>query len=386
MPAYKYTTKDGAIRWMASFWYMDWTGKRKKKKKEGFERKKDAQDFEREFLLKAEKRCDMTFASLVQLYQEDADHRVRGTTRGTQDSIINTWLLPFFGKLQVDKIDAVTVRKWQNEMISAVNPHNGRKYSPSYLRTVNSRLSAIFNYAVMYYGLRQNPCLPAGFMGKKKARKMDFWTTAEFDTALEHVTKPGFRVAFQIMYWCGLRVGECLALTPADILPSKMVRISKTHHRKAGEDAPGPPKTDNSVREVPMPAFLYGEVQNYISALYEIEPGDRIFYFNHGTLNRELDRAAEAAGVQRIRIHDLRHSHAAMLVDLGYSIVAVAERLGDTVEVAMATYSHLYPDKKQGMADDLDRRARGEPPTAPSGTDSLDDVSERLEQAEKGAV
>ena len=122
---------------MASFWYLDWTGNRKKKKKEGFERKKDAQDFEREFLLKAEKRCDMSFASLVQLYQEDADHRVRGTTRGTQDSIINTWLLPFFGKLQVDKIDAVTVRKWQNKMISAINPHNGRKYAPSYLRTVN---------------------------------------------------------------------------------------------------------------------------------------------------------------------------------------------------------------------------------------------------------
>lgn len=75
-----------------------------------------------------------------------------------------------------------------------------------------------------------------------------------------------------------------------------------------------------------------------------------------------------------------------MLVDLGYSIVAVAERLGDTVEVAMATYSHLYPDKKQGMTDDLDRRARGEPPAAPVGIDSLEDVSEWLEQAEKGAV
>lgn len=59
-------------------------------------------------------------------------------------------LLPFFGKLQVDKTDAVTVRKWQNEMMSAINPHNGKKYAPTYLRTVNSRLSAIFNYAVMY--------------------------------------------------------------------------------------------------------------------------------------------------------------------------------------------------------------------------------------------
>ena len=85
--------------------------------KGGFERKKDAQEYEREFLLEQKRRCEMSFASLVQLYQEDTDHRVRGTTRGTQDSIINTWLLPFFGKLPVDKIDAVTVRKWQNEIL-----------------------------------------------------------------------------------------------------------------------------------------------------------------------------------------------------------------------------------------------------------------------------
>lgn len=323
----------------------------------------------------------MSFASLVELYQEDAEHRVRGTTRGTQDSIIEKWLLPFFGSLQVDKIDAVTIRKWQNELMSKTNPRTGKKYAATYLRTINSRLSSIFNYAVMYYGLRQNPCRPAGFMGKKKAGRMKFWTTAEFEAALAQVEKPAFRVAFLLLYWLGLRVGECLALTPADILPSHICRVDKTHHRKNGEDEAGPPKSDNSVRDVSMPAFLYDEVENYIGALYEIQPSDRIFYFTHGTLNRELNRAAEAAGVQRIRIHDLRHSHAAMLVDLGYSIVAVAERLGDTVEVAMSTYSHLYPDKMDTLAVDLEQRAGG------TGRQEvgLGDVADALEKAEKEA-
>ncbi len=386
MSVKSYKTKDGKTKWYTYLRYTDWTGKKRAKKKEGFDRKRDAQEYEREFLLKQERRCEMSFASLVQLYQEDADHRVRGTTRGTQDSIINTWLLPFFGKLQVDKIDAVTVRKWQNEMMSAINPHNGRKYAPSYLRTVNSRLSAIFNYAVMYYGLQQNPCLPAGFMGKKRSGKMKFWTTTEFETVMEQVSKWGYRVAFELMYWLGLRVGECLALTPADILPSRAARVNKTHHRVAGEDTAGPPKTENSIRDVSMPPFLYDEVQQYISALYEIEPGDRIFYFTHGTLNKELDRAAEAAGIQRIRIHDLRHSHAALLVELGYTIVAVAEHLGDTVEVAMSTYSHLYPDKMDIMAADLERWKKGEstgPSSFGAGEVSLEDVANRLETAEK---
>ncbi|MDE7003014.1 MAG: tyrosine-type recombinase/integrase, partial [Oscillospiraceae bacterium] len=133
---------------------------------------------------------------------------------------------------------------------------------------------------------------------------------------------------------------------------------------------------------------LYDEVQQYISALYEIEPGDRIFYFTHGTLNKELDRAAAAAGIQRIRIHDLRHSHAALLVELGYTIVAVAERLGDTVEVAMSTYSHLYPDKMDIMAADLERWKKGESvglsPTG-VGEPSLKDLANRLETAEKQA-
>lgn len=186
---------------------------------------------------------------------------------------------------------------------------------------------------------------------------MKFWTLAEFEAALAEVKKPAFRVAFQLMYWLGLRVGECLALTPADIRPAKVAHIVKTHHRRNGEDDPGPTKTDNSVRDLAMPAFLYDEVQQYIGALYEIGPDERIFYFGHGTLNRELDRAAAAAGVQRIRIHDLRHSHAALLVELGYSIVAVAERLGDTVEVAMATYTHLYPDKMESLVQDLERHA-----------------------------
>ena len=83
-----------------------------------------------------------------------------------------------------------------------------------------------------------------------------------------------------------------------------------------------------------------------------------------------------------IRVHDIRHSHAAMLVDLGYSIVAVAERLGDTVEVAMSTYSHLYPDKMDTLAVDLEQRAGG----AGRQEVGLGDVAGALEKAEKAAV
>jgi len=357
LPAYKYKTKSGATKWYAAFWYTDWTGKKRKKKKEGFDKKGGAQAFEREFLLKNSRSCDMSFTSLAELYRTDAEHRVREGTRETQNSIIDKWLLPCFGELQVNEIDAVTIRTWQNEVMSAINLRTSKKYSDTYIRTINSRLSAIFNYAVMYYGLKQNPCRLAGFMGKKKAGKMKFWTLDEFNLTMAQVSNWSFRVAFQIMYWLGFREGECLALQPADILPSKVARVEKTHHRRKGEDTNGPPKTENSYRDTSMPDFLYDEIHRYIDALYDIQENDRIFYFQKGTLGRALTEAAKAAGVKRIRVHDLRHSHAALLVELGYSIVAVAERLGDTVEVAMSTYSHLYPNKMEAIATDLNRQS-----------------------------
>lgn len=357
MPASKYKTKSGDVKWKVTFRYTDWKGKRVLKKKEGFNKKGDAQAYEREFLLKNSRSCDMSFASLVELYQADAVHRVREGTQGNQDSVINKWLLPYFGALPINKIDAVVIRAWQNEVMAAINPRTGKKYADTYIRSINSRLSAIFNYAVTFYGLQSNPCRAAGYMGKKKAGKMKFWTLDEFNLAMDQVNGWGFRVAFQIMYWLGFREGECLALQPADILPSKMARVEKTHHRRKGKDKNGPPKTDNSYRDTSMPNFLYDEVLRYIDALYEIDEHDRIFYFQKGTLGRVLDEAANTAGVKRIRIHDLRHSHAALMVELGYSIVAVAERLGDTVAVAMATYAHLYPDKMEALSADLDRQA-----------------------------
>ena len=376
MPVKKYKTKRGVVKWKTSFWYTDWTGKRKKKKKEGFDKKGDAQTFEREFLLKNSRSCEMSFASLVELYRADAEHRVREGTRGTQDSIIEKWLLPYFGELQVNEIDAVTIRNWQNIVMAAINPRTGKKYADTYIRSINSRLSAIFNYAVKFYHLEINPCREAGFMGKKKAGKMKFWTLDEFNQAMEHVTNWSFRLAFQIMYWLGFREGECLALQPADILPTKVARVEKTHHRRKGKDKNGPPKTDNSYRDTSMPNFLYDEVLRYIGALYEINKHDRIFYFQKGTLGRALDEAANAAGVKRIRVHDLRHSHAALMIELGYNIVAVAERLGDTVEVAMSTYSHLYPNKMDALSADLNKLAalKSETPDA---------VLSELEKVEK---
>lgn len=69
----------------------------------------------------------------------------------------------------------------------------------------------------------------------------------------------------------------------------------------------------------------------------------------------ELDRVAEIAGVKKIRIHDLRHSHASLLINLNFSPTLIADRLGhEKVTTTLNTYGHLYPSKQNEVAEKLE--------------------------------
>lgn len=103
-----------------------------------------------------------------------------------------------------------------------------------------------------------------------------------------------------------------------------------------------------------MPAFVLDELTDYTERLYELQSEDRIFYFGKNVINKELNRLADVVELPHFRIHDLRHSHASLLIKLGFSMPAVAKRLGDTVAVVMVTYGHLYPDDQAMMVSRLD--------------------------------
>ena len=121
------------------------------------------------------------------------------------------------------------------------------------------------------------------------------------------------------------------------------------------------PKTEKSIRKVAIPHFLYNEIQEWMKMLYGLEHDDLLFEFNSNhTLNGVLDRSAEKAGVKRIRVHDLRHSHASLCIESGISILLLSERLGhENIETTLNTYSHLYPNKQATLANELDQIATG---------------------------
>ena len=296
--------------WRVIYRYTDWNGDRRQTQKRGFTTKREAQAWEREQLNKAGSDLDMTFGSFVERYTEDMKTRLKENTWATKEHIIRTKLVPYFGKLRMNAITAQQIIAWQNEMMNHKD-EKGNTYSPVYLKTLNNQISAIFNHAVRYYNLRENPCKKAGGMGKKKNREMLFWTKAEYLKFAESMMdKPVSYYAFEMLYWCGIREGELLALTPADFDFEKgTVSISKTYNRLNGQDVITEPKTAKSNRVITMPQFLADEIQDYLKMLYDVGENDRMFPVTKSYLHREMDRGAKETGVQRIRIHDIRHPY-----------------------------------------------------------------------------
>lgn len=340
--------------WRVIYRYTDWTGEKKQTQKRGFKTKREAQAWEREQLHKVSSDLDMTFKSFVEQYTADMQTRIKENTWGTKEHIIRTKLIPYFGKLKMSSITAQQIITWQNELMN-YKDKKGKPLSPVYLKTINNQLSAIFNHAVKYYNLRENPCKKAGSMGKKKNREMLFWTKEEYLKFAEvMMDKPLSYYAFEMLYWCGIREGELLALTPADFnFEKNTVSINKSYHRLNGQDLITTPKTEKSNRVITMPQFLADEMKDYLRMLYDVGDNERMFTVTKSYLHREMDRGAKEAGVKRIRIHDIRHSHVSHLIDMGFSAIAIADRVGhESIDITY-NYAHLFPSKQTEMADKL---------------------------------
>ena len=357
MPAYKDKEKG---TWYASFYYEDWTGKKVKKMKRGFPTKREALEWERTFLQQQTADLEMTFENFVAVYVADMKGRIKENTWGTKEHILYKKLVPYFGKRKMCDIHSKEVIAWQNEMLN-YRDKNGKPYSPVYLKTLHNQLSAVFNHAVRHYNLKVNPAAQVGNMGKPKSREMLFWTKAEYLKFAEAMMdKPLSYYAFEMLYWCGVREGELLALTPTDFdFEAGTVSISKSYQRLKGKDVITTPKTKKSNRVIKMPKFLCGEMEDYLKMFYSAGADERIFPVSKHYLHHEMDRGAKAAGVKRIRIHDLRHSHISLLIDMGFTALAIADRVGhESIDITYR-YAHLFPTRQTEMADKLDFERMG---------------------------
>ena len=254
----------------------------------------------------------------------------------------------------MSEITAADVLKWQNQMIN-YRSEKGSGYSQTYLRTIQNQLSAIFNHAVRLYGLHSNPVRQTGGMGREKGREMNVWTREEyqrFSNAIEDNQDSYF--AFEILYWCGLRIGELLALTGKDFdFENNTLNINKSYQRLQRQNIITAPKTERSNRFITLPADLAEKLYRYLKKKRRLDSSKRVFTMSKSFLHSEMNRGSMNASVKRIRIHDLRHSHVSLLISLGFTPVDIAGRLGHESISITLHYAHMFPTRQLEMAQRL---------------------------------
>lgn len=356
MAVNKYVAKDGKVKWYYSVHYTDWTGEKKRKKQEGFKTQREAKEAEADFLNSKKTDVDITFANLVNAYFDYLNVRIEKTTIENKGHLIRTKIVPYFGKFPLSEITTATVMKWQTELMNYRNPKTGKPYSATYLRQMHNQLSTIFNFAIKYYGLTKNPAQQCGSMGKQNAEKFDFWTYDEFQQFIQ-ATKEDIAVytVFSLFFYSGMRMGELLALTLNDFdFVNNTITINKSLAVIDGEKVAKKTKTSKSNRVIAMPVPVMEMIKDYASHIYEYNPADRLFQKDKTTLHRDMQKYCTISGVRKIKVHELRHSHASHLIELGVSPLSISERLGhEDIKTTLNTYSHLYPNKQSEIAEML---------------------------------
>ena len=274
--------------------------------------------------------------------------------------MIEAHVLPYFENKPMNSITPSDIIQWQNEI-------RAKGFSQTYLRMIQNQITALFTHASNIYNLANNPCKRVKRMGKADADKLEFWTKEEYDRFISGIEVGSrYYVIFEILFWTGCREGEMLALTKSDIdFTENRISISKTYYRTERKDVITTPKTEQSVRVIDIPQFLTQEIRDYVDKLYELPDDERIFPIVAEAVQHKLKHNCEKTGVKKIRVHDIRHSHVAYLINQGVQPLIIKERLGHRdIKITLNTYGHLYPNQQRQVADMLNQQRTEKVPTA----------------------
>lgn len=196
-----YKEKD-TKKWTAQWFETNVRGEKKKRRKRGFETKREALEFERNKKLSDERSMDMKLSEFVEVYFTDKQNELKDRTMKNKKYMMQQHILPYFGDQTMSEIKASQIIQWQNEI-------QKKGYSDSYLRMIQNQLTSLFTHASKIYDLQINPCKKVKRMGNSDSRSLNFWTVDEYKRFIQTM-EPGtsYYLMFEILFWTGCRIGD----------------------------------------------------------------------------------------------------------------------------------------------------------------------------------
>ena len=351
---------NGTYYFRANLGYDAVTGKQIQKYRSGFTTKKEARAEYSKLILAAEEGLAMekkqpSFKQFIEeIYLPWYKTQVKESTYKNRLNTIEKHF-KFFYRNKVNEIEPIHVQTWQLKL--------AKDYSPNYVRIIQGMLSLAFDRAIILGLAKKNPARMVGNIKSKKV-KVDFWTLEEFQKVISLLYKGDYYehylfICFWLLFTTGLRIGEAAALQWEDIdFESGIISVTKTlYYKSMNEYKFVDPKTSASIRTVVIDEDTIRELKDWMEVQKKVLKDCNFVLSYSGiptskhTLPRALEKLAGLAGVHRIKIHALRHSHVALLISMGVNPLIVKDRLGhEKIQTTLGTYGHLYPNSNFEVA------------------------------------
>ena len=363
LPKISHVYKDkerGTYYAVVSLGFDDITGKRIQKKKTGFTSQVEAQkwyEFTKADLSKTSVQMNstMSFKTFVDKYFMP-DYKTRTKSQTYDVGVARLKRLDYFFDRKLSSISPIVIQDWHNCLLED-------NVSMSYIYSLHQFLQIILNFAGKLGLVSRNNAKVAGNV-KRSRGKVDFWTIEEFTTFIQtfnqkRVNEKLMFTVYWFLFFTGLRIGELQALTWKDIdFEEKWVYIHKSiYYRNQKNWEFTDTKTQSSVRKL----YLDDDTLKYMREWKEVQGqiGKIDFIFSDNGLpivknrvNKMLIRHAEKVNIKPIRVHDLRHSHASLMLQLGMNDLELKNRLGHSdISITLGVYSHLHPTAMRSVAD-----------------------------------
>jgi integrase len=345
------------------------TGKRKQKTQSGFKTKKEAQaalaelvtDIGKGQYVEPSKKKFKEFA--LDYFENTYRNRVKPSSYANSYNLVVAQIIPWFGDVNLSDIDQALVHQFYNEKIK-------EDYSSHYIQRMHEMIRLVLRVAFKW-GVIQKDVASMLEPPRLKRKEMKVWSIKQVNEFLKTTKHSRYHPIYYLAAYTGMRKGEILGLTWDSInFEEKTIKITKTLYKIKDGYLLQEPKTANSIRTIYMDDDIirvlkkqkvkqnlerlkFGGVYKEHNMVFAQETGE---FVNPGGVNGLFTRYIERAGLPRIRFHDLRHTHATILLQMGVNPKIVAERLGhSTVRITLDTYSHVLPSMKKDLSEQFNR-------------------------------
>lgn len=367
MSSMGYVKKEGSSWYFVAELGIDpLTGKRKRKKQRGFKTKKDA---EKALALIEAEVFKGTYFEPSSIYFKDhlyewfkvKKNSINIQTAQVYENYMNNRIIPVLGHVQLSQLTPMLLQNYVNDL-------KEEELASSTIKKIYNIIKGSLDYAVNMELLPSNPAKKIQ-LPKDKKKEMTVWDIDEIKAFLKVASRDRLYPAFHLAITTGMRRGEILGLRWKDVDLDKGILYVRQTLSKDGKKFLSGAKTDSSVRSIKLSnetiAVLRKHKARVAREKLQLGPDyvdyDLVICTSKGTpvnpenLKRTFERLIKEAEVPKIRFHDLRHTHATMLLAQGVHAKVISERLGHSnIKTTLDIYSHVLPNMQEEAANQID--------------------------------